>query len=168
MVSSVNVNLPTEANPIEGHYSIVLADAHVRFRREMRKILEEHPGLKVAGEAGNRCELFDVLKQSPPALVILDVSMPDLRAREGIRLIKLHYPEVKVLIMVLELEPEYLSQGLATGAAGVLPKQYVAGQIFLAIAAVRRGEVYIPPRFWGDAQPLAKTITVNGSFVEHG
>ncbi|MHB9073876.1 MAG: response regulator [Desulfobaccales bacterium] len=168
MVSSVNVYLPTETNPIEGHYSIVLADAHARFRREMRKILEEHPGLKVSGEAGNRYELFDLLKQSPPALVILDVSMPDLRAREGIRLIKLHYPEVKVLIMVMELEPEYLFQGLATGAAGVLPKQYVAGQIFLAIAAVRRGQVYIPPLFSDEAQPLMKTVTMDEPFVEHG
>jgi DNA-binding NarL/FixJ family response regulator len=166
MVSSVNVNLPTEANPIEGHYSIVLADAHVRFRREMRKILEEHPGLKVSGEAGNRYELFNLLKQSPPALVILDVSMPDLRAREGIRLIKLHYPEAKVLIMVMELEPEYLFQGLATGAAGVLPKQYVAGQIFLAIAAVRRGEVYIPPRIMANTRSLVKTVTIHGPFVE--
>jgi DNA-binding NarL/FixJ family response regulator len=166
MVSSVNVYLPT--NSIGGHYSIVLADAHARFRREMRKILEEQPGLKVSGEAGNRYELFDLLKQSPPALVILDVSMPDLRAREGIRLIKLRYPEVKVLIMVMELEPEYLSQGLATGAAGVLPKQYVAGQIFLAIAAVRRGEVYIPPRLMADTLPLFKTVTADEPFVEHG
>lgn len=166
MVSSVNVYLPS--NSIEGHYSIVLADAHVRFRREMRKILEEHPGLKVSGEASNRYELFDLLKQSPPALVILDVSMPDLRAREGIRLIKLHYPEVKVLIMVMELEPEYLFQGLATGAAGVLPKQYVAGQIFLALAAVRRGEVYIPPRLLADTQPLVKMVTMAEPFVEHG
>jgi DNA-binding NarL/FixJ family response regulator len=168
MVSSVNVNLPTESNPMEGHYSIVLADAHVRFRREMRKILEEHPGLKVSGEAGNRYELFNLLKESPPALVILDVSMPDLRAREGIRLIKLHYPEVKVLIMVMELEPEYLFQGLATGAAGVLPKQYVAGHIFLAIATVRKGEVYIPPPFLSDAQSSAKTVTVDKQFVDHG
>jgi DNA-binding NarL/FixJ family response regulator len=168
MVSRMNNDLSTEANPINGHYSIVLADAHVRFRREMKKILEEHPGLKVSGEASNRYELFDLLKQSLPAMVILDVSMPDLRAREGIRLIKLHYPEVKVLIMVMDQEPEYLSQGLATGAAGVLSKQYVAGHIFLAIAAVRRGEVYIPPRFLGDPQPMAKAVMRDKLFVENG
>jgi len=168
MVSSLKVNLNTESNPVNGHYLIILADAHVRFRRELRKILEEHPGLKVLGEANDRYELFDLLKQSPPAMVILDVSLPDLRAREGIRLIKLHYPEVQVLIMVMDQEPEYLSQGLATGAAGVLAKQYVAGQIFLAIAAVRRGEVYIPPRFLGDSQSSVKTVRGDEPFVEHG
>lgn len=130
-----------------GHFSIILADSHVRFRRELRKILEEHPGVRVLGEAGNRYELFELLKESSPALVILDVSMPDLRAREGTQLIKLHYPDVKVLIMVMDQEPEYLSHGLAAGAEGVLAKQHVAGEIFLAIATVRRGNVYIPPDF---------------------
>ena len=166
MVSNVNVYPPTGGNSIDGHYAIILADSHVRFRRELRKILEEHPGLKVLGEASNRDELFELLEKSPPALVLLDVAMPDLRAREGIRLIKMQYPEVKVLIMVMEQEPEYLSQGLATGAAGILPKQYVAGHVFLAIAAVRRGEVYIPPRFLGDSQPRLKTITRDEPFVD--
>lgn len=133
-----------------GQYSIVLADAHSRFRREVRKILEEHPGLKVAGEAGTGQELFEILKQSPPAMVILDVSMPDLRAREGTRLIKMHYPEIKVLIMIMDQDPEYFSHGLAAGAEGILPKQYVAGQIFRAITVVRQGKVYIPPRIQDD------------------
>jgi len=133
-----------------GHYSIVLADAHIRFRREMRKILEEHPDIEVTGEAGNRKELFAILKQLLPAMVILDVSMPDLRAGEATRLIKKDYPGVKVLIMVMDQEPEYFSHGLEAGAEGVLPKQYVAGQIFRAIAAVRRGKIYLPPRILDD------------------
>lgn len=166
MVSNVSIYPPLEANPSDGHYAIILADSHVRFRRELRKILEEHPGLKVSGEANNRCELFELLKQAPPAMVILDVAMPDLRAREGIRLIKAHHPDVKVLIMVMDQEPEYLYQGLATGAAGVLPKQYVAGHIFLAIAAVRRGEVYIPPRFLSESQPRVKLVMRDDPFVD--
>ncbi len=142
-----------------GHYSIVLADAHRRFRREMRKMLEEHPDLRVAGEAGNRQELFEILRQSPPSMVILDVLMPDLRAREGTRLIKMHYPEVKVLLMVMGQEPEYFSQGLAAGAEGVLPKQYVAGQIFRAIAVVRQGQVFVPPPISGYSWTSSKTAS---------
>ena len=127
-------------------YYIVLADYHAGFRREVRKILEEIPGVKVTGEAGNRRELFELLRQSPPKLVILDLSLPDLRAREGTQLIKLHYPDTKVLIMVLDQESEYLSHGLAAGAAGVLPKQYVGGQMARAITAVRQGKIYLPPQ----------------------
>jgi two-component system, NarL family, invasion response regulator UvrY len=126
-------------------YCILLADDHVGFRREVRKILEEIPGVKVTGEAGNRRELFERLRQSSPQLVILDISMPDLRAGEATQLIKLHYPETKVLIMVMDQEPEYLTYGLAAGAAGILPKQYVAGQIARAITTIRQGKIYLPP-----------------------
>ena len=91
-------------------YYILLADNHAGFRRAVRKILEEIPGVKVTGEAGNRRELFELLRQSPPKLVILDICLPDLRAREGTQLIKMHYPETEVLLMVLDQEGEYLRQ----------------------------------------------------------
>jgi two-component system invasion response regulator UvrY len=126
-------------------YSILLADDHMGFRREVRKILEEIPGVKVTGEAGNRRELFELLRQSPPKLVILDISMPGLRAGEGIQLIKWHSPETKVLITVMDQESEYLRYVLVAGAVGILPKQYVAGQMFRAITAIRQGRIYVPP-----------------------
>ena len=78
--------------------------------------------------------------------MILDQSLPDLRAGEGTQLIKMHYPEIKVLIMVMDQDGEYLTHGLAAGAAGVLLKQHVAGQIPEAIAAIRQGKIYIPPQ----------------------
>jgi DNA-binding NarL/FixJ family response regulator len=130
-------------------YHILLADDHAGFRREVRKILEEIPGVKVTGEAGNRGELFDLLRQSPPKLVLLDISLPDLRAREGTEFITVHYPGTQVLIMVMDEAQEYLTYGLAAGAAGVLPKQYVGGQIGGAISALRQGKIYVPPQVPG-------------------
>ena len=130
-------------------YHIILADNHIRFRREMRKILEEIPDIAVAGEAGNRQELFALLERGAPELVILDLLIPDLRAEEGTKLIKSQYPGTKVLITVMDHEQEYLFHGLAAGAEGVLPKQHVAGQIFRAIAEVRQGKIYLPPRVAG-------------------
>jgi DNA-binding NarL/FixJ family response regulator len=147
---------------MERPFLIVLADDHVGFRRELRKILEEIPGIKVTGEAGNRRELFELLRQSPPEMVILDISMPDLRAKEGTQLIKSHYPDIKVLIMVMDQEREYLSHGLAAGAVGVLPKQHVAGQIVRAIAAVRQGKIYIPPQAPGSSDSLGTVSTAVG------
>ena len=143
-------------------YYILLADHHAGFRREVRKILEEIPGVKVTGEAGNRLELLKLLRQLPPKLVILDISLPGLRAREGTQFIKLHYPETKVLIMVLDQESEYLLHGLAAGAAGVLPKQYAGGQIARAITAVRQGKIYLPPQVPGKKSPRITAPTTTG------
>jgi DNA-binding NarL/FixJ family response regulator len=138
---------------MEGPYHILLADNHAGFRREVRKVLEEIPGVKVTGEAGNRSELMELLLQSPPKLVILDISLPDLRAREGTQLIRQHYPETQVLITVMDQGHEYLIYGLAAGAAGILPKQYVAGQMARAITAVRQGKIYLPPQAPGPKTP---------------
>jgi two-component system, NarL family, invasion response regulator UvrY len=143
-------------------YYIVLADKHAGFRREVRKILDEIPGVKVTGEAGNRGELFELLRQSPPKLVILDISLPGLRAREGTQLITLHYPATKVLLMVLGQESEYLLHGLAAGAAGVLPKQHVGGQIVGAITALRQGKIYVPPQAPGKNSPRMAAPTATG------
>ena len=143
-------------------YYILLADDHDGFRRAVRKIVEEIPGVKVTGEAGNRRELFELLRHSPPKLVILDISLPDLRAREGTQLIKIHYPETQVLIMVLDQESEYLDHGLAAGAAGVLRKQYVGGQIAPAISAVRQGKIYVPPQVSGKDSPRNRVSKATG------
>jgi DNA-binding NarL/FixJ family response regulator len=148
---------------VDRPYYILLADDHAGFRREVRKILEEIPGVRVTGEAANRGELFDLLRQSPPKLVILDISMPDLRAGEGTRLIKMQYPEIQVLIMVMDQESEYLTHGLAAGAAGVLPKQHVAGQMARAITAIRQGKIYLPPQASGKNSPRMGTSTPTGS-----
>jgi DNA-binding NarL/FixJ family response regulator len=147
-------------------YYILLADNHAGFRRAVRKFLEEIPDVKVTGEAGNRRELFELLRQSPPKLVILDISLPDLRAREGAQFIKLHYPETQVLIMVMDQEHEYLTYGLAAGAAGILPKQYVAGQMARAITAVRQGEFYVPPQAPGENSPRMVAPTATGAWPE--
>lgn len=155
-LGSLSIYLNLEAKNMAGQYAVVLADAHKGFRREMRKILEEHPDITVAGVAGNRQELFEILEQSRPAMVILCGAMPDLRTREGTHLIKRDYPEIKVLILVMDQEPEYFSHGLAAGAEGVLPKQYVAGHIFRAIAAVRQGKTYIPARVFVEAYTARK------------
>jgi DNA-binding NarL/FixJ family response regulator len=88
--------------------------------------------------------------------------MPDLRAGEGTQLIKLHYPDTKVLIMVMDQETEYLNHGLAAGAAGVLPKQYVAAQIARAITAIRQGKIYLPPQAPGKNSPGIAAPTATG------
>jgi YesN/AraC family two-component response regulator len=64
-------------------YTIVLADDHALFRQGVKKIIEEVDGLQVVGEAKDGLELLELLKEVNPALVILDISMPNLRGLEA-------------------------------------------------------------------------------------
>jgi two-component system response regulator DegU len=128
-------------------YRILLADDYVRFRQELRKLLHKTDKLKIVGEVGDGNGLFQFLEQEIPDLIMLDINMPPLRSTEVTRLIKLQHPKLKVLIMVMDHEAEYLIQARQVGADGVLLKQCVSAELFRAISTIRRGNFYLPVKF---------------------
>jgi DNA-binding NarL/FixJ family response regulator len=138
-----------------GPYRILLADDHVLLRKLLRKLLSRTADLEVTAEVGDGVALLQSLEQAPPDLIILDIYMPYLRAMEATRLIKLRHPEVKVLIMVLDHEPEYVNQARRVGADGVLLKQDAAGEILTAIVTIMAGNFYLPPQFQGKKSCMA-------------
>jgi DNA-binding NarL/FixJ family response regulator len=136
-------------------YHIWLADDHARFRQEIKKLIHGIPGVKVTAEVGEGHELYALLEKSPPDLILLDISMPDLQGMKATKEIKSEYPEVKVIIMAMDGEDEYLSHAIAAGADGILLKQNIARDLDTAIQELRRGKQYFrrPPetgKFAGD------------------
>jgi DNA-binding NarL/FixJ family response regulator len=130
--------------PLDPFFSVLLVDDHLLFRREMRKIIEEVPGVKVIGEAASGSELLELLEKLSPDLILLDVSIPGLKAMEATQIIKKKYPRIKVLVMIMEEEREYLDRATAVGAVGVLLKQDTASEFSQAITLIRQGKNYIP------------------------
>ena len=125
-------------------YQVILAEDHVRFRNEIKKIINGITGVEVMGEVGEGHELFDLLEKSLPDLVIMDISMPNLRAMKATREIKSKYPAVKVIIMTMDNENEYCSQAIAAGADGIVLKQDSAMNLGMAVQQIRRGKRYFP------------------------
>lgn len=127
-------------------YFIVLVDDHVMVRQGIKKIIEENPELKVIAELGDGLELFDYLnKNAIPDMVILDISLPKMSGIEATRKIKEKYPGIKVLILTIHNDKEYLDRALANGADGYLLKHEAASDLFSAISTIRHGENYICP-----------------------
>jgi DNA-binding NarL/FixJ family response regulator len=128
-------------------YSIVLADDHVLVRQGLRRLLESMDDLEVVGEANDGLDLLQLLKQVTPQMVILDIFMPNLRGIEAITEIKTIRPDVKILILTMHRDKEYLYLALSAGAKGYLLKEDAARDLFSAIAEVRQGKTYISPYF---------------------
>ena len=124
-------------------YLIVLADDHVMIRQGLRKLLESKSSLKVIGEVSDGVELLSFLSSLTPHLVIVDVSMPNLRGIEAVRVIKKNFPQVKVLI--LTMHREYLHQTLAAGADGYLLKEEADRELFAAVEDLQQDKKYISP-----------------------
>ncbi|MGE5842027.1 MAG: response regulator [Deltaproteobacteria bacterium] len=126
-------------------YRVIMADDHVLFRRGLRRILEKAPDIQIAGETGDGLELLSLLKRATAHLVLLDISMPGLRGIEAIHEIRKDFPDVRILVLTMHKEREFLHQALAAGAQGYLLKEDTDTDLFSAIERIRQGEIYISP-----------------------
>ena len=129
-----------------GSYHIVLADDHIMFRNGLKRILEERSDLEVVGEVNCGLELLKLLEKLVPDLAILDISMPKLRGLEAIHEIKMNYPKVRILVLTMHKDQEYLHQALSAGAEGYLLKEDADSELFSAIDRVRQGKIYVSPK----------------------
>ena len=126
-------------------YTIVLADDHAMFREGIRKIIERIEDVSVSAEVNDGIELLELLKKSWPNMVILDISMPNLRGLEAIREIKKSYPQVKILVLTMHKKREFIRQALRDGADGFLLKEDAGGELIRAVRAIRNGGMYLSP-----------------------
>jgi DNA-binding NarL/FixJ family response regulator len=126
-------------------YRVILADDHILVRRGLKRILEEKANLEIAAEVGDGLELLSILNKMQPDLILLDVSMPNLRGIEAIPEIRHIRPGVKVLILTMHKEEEYLYQAISAGADGYLLKDDAEKELFSAIDSIRKGKIYISP-----------------------
>ena len=130
---------------LNGKYRVVLADDHALFRKGLRKILEETRDLEVIGEASDGLELLNLLRNLTPDMIILDISMPNLRKIEAIYEIKRIHPDTKVLMLTMHKDKEYLYQTISAGADGYFLKKDADAELFSAIEKIRKGGMYVSP-----------------------
>jgi len=124
---------------------IILADDHSLFRRGLKRILAESPDIEIVGEVGDGLGLLDLLKTADPHVIVLDISMPNLRGIEAIHEIKKMRPKTRVLMLTMHKDPDYLFQAVAAGADGYLLKEDAEPELFSAIKEVSRGNIYLSP-----------------------
>jgi DNA-binding NarL/FixJ family response regulator len=126
-------------------YQIILADDHLMFRDGIKRIIEDSQHLSVIGEASDGLQLLELLKKTKPDMVILDISMPKLRGLETTRAIKTLYPDIKVLILTMHRNKEYLLQALSAKADGYLLKEDSDRQLAAAIESIQGGKIFLSP-----------------------
>ncbi len=131
-------------------FRIVLTDDHTLIRSGLREVIEQKADLKVVGEAADGFQVLDLLKKLKADLVILDISMPNMRGIEAATKIKAMHPTVKILILTMHKDKEYLQQALSMGVDGYLLKEDPPAELFSAIEKIRRGKFYVSPSLTGD------------------
>jgi DNA-binding NarL/FixJ family response regulator len=122
---------------------VLLADDHTLVRAGVRALLEKLPGVEVVGEASDGREVIDLIKTQQPDVVLMDVSMPGLNGLQALARITRDYPQVRVIILSMHHNDEYVLQALKSGASGYLLKRAATAELPVALKSVVGGEIYL-------------------------
>jgi DNA-binding NarL/FixJ family response regulator len=124
---------------------ILLADDHPLVRAGVRKILESQPGLMLVEEVADGNAALRVLREQPVEVLVLDLTMPGLDGFEVLRQAKALVPGLKVLVLTMHSDPEYVERAVHGGADGYLLKDSAVNDLVAGIEAVAGGRAYYSP-----------------------
>jgi DNA-binding NarL/FixJ family response regulator len=124
---------------------IILVDDHLILRQGIRKLLEEHESFEIVGEASDGREAISLVEELKPDMAILDIAMPGLNGLEASRQIKNHHPEVKILILSMYDNEEYIKQALVAGVSGYILKESAVDELVWGIRAITSGQNFLSP-----------------------
>jgi DNA-binding NarL/FixJ family response regulator len=122
---------------------VLLADDHTLVRAGIRALLEKLPGVEVAGEASDGREVLDLIQTHQPEVVLMDISMPGLDGLQALARITRDFPHVRVIILSMHHNDEYVWQALKSGASGYLLKKAATAELLAALKTVMGGETYL-------------------------
>lgn len=125
---------------------ILLADDHELIRTGIRNLLEANKDFVIVGESGDGEETITKVREVKPDVVVIDISMPKMSGIEVTKRLKEKFPAVKVLVLTMHENVEYVYQIYKAGAGGYLLKNAGREEITSAIYAVARGEKFFSPR----------------------
>jgi DNA-binding NarL/FixJ family response regulator len=132
---------------------VLLVDDHALVRAGIRALLHEL-GFDVVAEAGDAYEAVQLIEVHKPDVVLMDIAMPGLSGLEVTTQLAQAMPQVRVIILSVHTNAEYVRRALRAGAAGYLIKNSAATELDIAIKAAARGDTYLSPA-------VAKFITAD-------
>jgi DNA-binding NarL/FixJ family response regulator len=125
--------------------AVLLVDDHTIVREGLRALLDGETDVEIVGEAENGQKAIVLAKSLRPDVVVMDIAMPILNGLEATRVIKKENPQVKIIVLSMYTDDEFVSQVIRLGASGYLAKQTAAADLRKAIREVMLGNAYFSP-----------------------
>ena len=124
---------------------ILLADDHAMVRRGLRMVLDAEPDLQVVAETGDGAEAVARALQDDVDLAILDITMPRMTGLQATRELHHRRPKLRILILSMHENEQYLYEALKAGASGYVVKKLADRDLVEACRATMRGEPFLYP-----------------------
>ncbi len=124
---------------------VLLVDDHALVRAGFRALLESVEGVVVVGEAGEGQDALRLVAEQRPDVVFLDVGLPGLNGLEVAARITRAHASMRVVMLSMHANEEYVLRALRAGVAGYMLKDASASDLEAALRAVMRDEIYLSP-----------------------
>lgn len=121
---------------------LALVDDHKMFRDGIKSVLSDEKCVKVEAEAGNAEEIIEILKKKHVDIVITDIGLPGMNGIDLCRYITHNYPDIRVVILSMHNNEEFVMNSLKSGASGYLPKETGHEELIFALKKISEGEIY--------------------------
>jgi len=124
---------------------VLIVDDQELFRDSLSIIISTLEDLEVTGSAANVNDALENIEEVKPDVVLMDIRMPGKDGVEGTRIIKNRYPEIKVIVLTVFDDDDYVYGALKYGASGYLLKGCSQKELYEAIMAAMNGGAMINP-----------------------
>jgi DNA-binding NarL/FixJ family response regulator len=125
---------------------VLLADDHSLVRKGFRRLLEDEPGIAIAGEASTGAEAVELARSLRPDVIVMDMSMPELNGTQATIEILKFLPNAAIVILSMYSEMNYVRNAMNAGARGYLLKNASDVDLAAAVKSVARGRKVIDPK----------------------
>jgi DNA-binding NarL/FixJ family response regulator len=122
---------------------VIVVDDHPLFRERLCQLINDEQDMEICGEAENAQPALRIIRDSPPDLAIVDISLKTSSGLELVKNIRALSIGVPVLVLSMHDESLYAERALRAGAAGYITKSEEAAQVLLAVRAVLAGKIYL-------------------------
>lgn len=121
---------------------VFLVDDHQIVRDGIKSLLKDEKNVQVIGEAESCYQLFEQLKTLTPDIVILDISLPNMSGIEVAKTLSKDYPSVKILMLSMYTNEDFIFNSIKAGAKGYLPKNTEKNELLTALHEIYAGREY--------------------------
>ncbi len=151
-----------QTNKVKRRIKLLLADDHPVVRKGIASCLARHQNLEIIGEASDGLEAIRKAKELSPDIVLMDIDMPHMNGLAVTEALRKDLPNVKVLILSMHSNTEYVLRIIQSGARGYVLKEASPEELVKAIEIVESGESF----FSSDVARAALNQYVRGNGTE--
>jgi two-component system response regulator DegU len=134
------------ADKAQERIRVLLADDHAILREGLASLIEKQPDILVVGEAEDGSECLEKTSALIPDVVVLDIKLPGMSGIEVCKQLKTSHPLIKVIMLSMYEDYEYVNQALQAGADGYLLKKVASSELVSAVRKAYQGEKTFSPQ----------------------